>query len=225
MKGGERKEDFFQKNVSRPSNPTDELAQNVSNKNPFRTNYSSIYSSNVPNLTVFSIIYMVQIRFFGPGELNQKGVRRAQYCSTKETIDFVLRIVATFARFCSFLILTSSSRTCSSTLKFSRISVFSLLCCFQLIRRQILHFSNIQCCPALNRRFRFRSVVPILHHRISHGTLKVALRPSGVLLVLLPRSMLLKVCLALPITIILFLARCHLPMAVGHPSFRFPTKK
>ena len=28
-----------------------------------------------------------------------------------------------------------------------------------------------QCCPALNRRFRFRSVVPNLHHRISHGKL------------------------------------------------------
>ena len=43
--------------------------------------------------------------------------------------------------------------------------------CFQLIRRQILHFSSIQCCPALNRHFRFRSVFHNLHHRISHGKL------------------------------------------------------
>ena len=66
---------------------------------------------------------------------------------------------------------SSSSRTCSGTQKFSRISVRSLLYCFQLIRRQILHFSNIRCCPALNRRSRFRSVVPNLCHRISCGTL------------------------------------------------------
>ena len=41
----ERKEFFFflKKNVSEPSNPPDELAQNVSQKNPFRTNYSSIF--------------------------------------------------------------------------------------------------------------------------------------------------------------------------------------
>ena len=98
-------------------------------------------------------------------------LRFEQWCTTEATIGFVLRIVATFARFLSFLILTSSSRTCSNTQKVSRISVFRSLYCFQLIRRQILHFSNIQCCPVLNRRFRFRSVVPHLRHRISHGKL------------------------------------------------------
>ena len=46
---------FFPKNVSRPSNPPDELAQNVSKKNPFRTNYSSIFSAKVQNLAVFFI--------------------------------------------------------------------------------------------------------------------------------------------------------------------------
>ena len=48
---------FFlkKKNVSRPSNPPDELAQNVSKKNPFRTNYSSIFSAKVQNLAVFFI--------------------------------------------------------------------------------------------------------------------------------------------------------------------------
>ena len=70
---------FFAKNVSRPSNPPDELAQNVSKKNPFRTNYSSIFSAKVQNLAVFSFIYMIRIRFFGPQELIQKYFRRAQY--------------------------------------------------------------------------------------------------------------------------------------------------
>ena len=68
--------DVCPKNVSRPSNPPDELAQNVS-KNPFRTNYSSNFSSKVQNLTVFLIIYMIRIRFFGPGELIQKYFRAA----------------------------------------------------------------------------------------------------------------------------------------------------
>ena len=72
---------FFPKNASGPSNPPDELAQNVSKKkkNPFRTNYSSIFSSKVQNLTVFSIIYKIRIRFFGPGELFQKYFSAAQY--------------------------------------------------------------------------------------------------------------------------------------------------
>ena len=86
-------------------------------------------------------------------------------------MGLVLRIVATFARFFSFLILTSSSRTCHRIQKFSRTSVLSLLYCFQLIRRQILHSSYIQCCLALNRRSRFRSVVPKLCHRMSYGKL------------------------------------------------------
>ena len=67
------------KYVSRPSNPPDELAQHVSKKNPRRTNYSSIFSAKVQNLTVFSFIYMIRIRFFGPGELNQKVFLGAQY--------------------------------------------------------------------------------------------------------------------------------------------------
>ena len=45
----------------------DEIAQNlVRTKKPSRTNYSS--SSKVQNFTVFSIIYMIRIRFFGLGE-------------------------------------------------------------------------------------------------------------------------------------------------------------
>ena len=38
------------------------------------------FSSKVQNLTVFSIIYMIRIRFFGPGELIQKYFSAAQYC-------------------------------------------------------------------------------------------------------------------------------------------------
>ena len=48
-------------------------------KNPFRTNYSSIVSSKLQNLTVFSIIYMIRIRFFGLGELIQNGLGTTQY--------------------------------------------------------------------------------------------------------------------------------------------------
>ena len=64
----------------------------------------------------------------------------------KATIGFV----ATFAQLFSFLILTSSSRTCSCIQKVSRIFVFPSLSCFQLIRHKILRFSNIQCRLALN---------------------------------------------------------------------------
>ena len=37
------------------------------------------YPSKVQNLTVFSINYMIRIRFFGPAELIQKYFRAAQY--------------------------------------------------------------------------------------------------------------------------------------------------
>ena len=93
-----------------------------------------------------------------------------QYCGTEATIGFVLRIVAICARFFSFLILTYLRLELVPIPRRSRVSlVFSLLYCFQLIRRQSLHFSNIQCCPAPKRRSRFRSVVPNLCHRISYG--------------------------------------------------------
>ena len=80
MERNERKMIFFQKKVSEPSNPPDELAQNVSKKKKNRrTNYSSIFPWKVQNLTVFSIKYMIRIRFFGPGELIQKYFRAARY--------------------------------------------------------------------------------------------------------------------------------------------------
>ena len=68
-----------QENVSRPSNPPDELPQHVSKK---KKNVGRIFppflSSKVQNLTVFSIIDLIRIRFFGPGELNQNGFRAAR---------------------------------------------------------------------------------------------------------------------------------------------------
>ena len=73
MKRGE----FFQKNVSETSNPPDELAQNVSKKIPVRRILPP-FSAKVQNLAVFSFIYMIRIRFFGPRELNQKGFSGAR---------------------------------------------------------------------------------------------------------------------------------------------------
>ena len=77
MKRDERKDDFLQ-NVSEPSNPPDELAQHVSKQNHRRTNLSSIFCKSSESGRI-SIIYVIPIRFYGPRELNQKGVRRARY--------------------------------------------------------------------------------------------------------------------------------------------------
>ena len=67
---------FFKKNVPGHSSPPAELAQNVSKKNPRRTNYSSIFPSKVQNLTVFSFIYMIRIRFFWARGINSEWVFR-----------------------------------------------------------------------------------------------------------------------------------------------------
>ena len=47
----------------------------------FRKNilFGRIIRSKVQNLTVFSIIYMIRIRFFGPGELIQKYFSAPQF--------------------------------------------------------------------------------------------------------------------------------------------------
>ena len=79
MKRREKKEKCFSlKNVSRPPNPPDELTQNVSKKNPRRTNYSSIFLQKFRNLAFVSINYRIRIRFFGPGELIQNGLGTEQ---------------------------------------------------------------------------------------------------------------------------------------------------
>ena len=65
---------FVRKNVSEP-----ELAQHVSKKKKKPFGRIIPFPSTVQNLTVFSIIEMIRIRFFEPGELFQKGFRAAQY--------------------------------------------------------------------------------------------------------------------------------------------------
>ena len=73
----EMKENLFFKNVSRPSNPPDELVQNDSKKS-LSDELFLHFSSKVQNLTVFSIIYMIRIRFFRPVESIQNGFRAAR---------------------------------------------------------------------------------------------------------------------------------------------------
>ena len=68
----DRGEIFFPKHVSRPSNPPDELAQNVSKKNPRRTNYSSIFSAKVQNLAVFFIYLHDSNSFFWARGINSE---------------------------------------------------------------------------------------------------------------------------------------------------------
>ena len=71
----------------------------------------------------------------------------------------------------SFLKVTSLCRTCflyPGSLSHPCVPFAVLL--FQSIRQSILCFTDIQCCPALNGRFRFRSVVLNLCHRISYCT-------------------------------------------------------
>ena len=60
MKRDERRYGFVEKCL-KPKKKSDELAENVSKKNPRRTNYSSILPSKVQ-------IYMSQIQCFGPVE-------------------------------------------------------------------------------------------------------------------------------------------------------------
>ena len=79
---------FFEKNVSEPSNPPDELTQNVSKKIPFVRIIPPFVCRKVQNVTVFffffSFFYMIRIRFFGPGELIQNGFRAAQYSTQQQ---------------------------------------------------------------------------------------------------------------------------------------------
>ena len=69
---------IFQKNVSRPSNPPDELTQNVSKKkkNHRRTNYSYIFSAKVQNLTVFFIYLHDSFSIFRARRINSEWVSR-----------------------------------------------------------------------------------------------------------------------------------------------------
>ena len=90
-----------------------------------------------------------------------------QHCSTEATIGFFFKI-------CAILLLLDTEVFFLNLFLYPKVSpffVFPSLFCFRSIRHRIRRFSSIRCCPALNRRFRFRSVVPDLCHRISYGTL------------------------------------------------------
>ena len=64
-----KEEMILLENVSKKKkNPPDELAQHVSKNNSPRTNFS--FQSSESH-TVFSIIYMIQIRIFGPRDSAQ----------------------------------------------------------------------------------------------------------------------------------------------------------
>ena len=80
----EGKDDFFQKNVSRPSNPSDESAQNISKKIPFGRIIPPFFLQKFRIWPFFSFIYMIRIRFLGPGELNQNYFRAAQYLTAPQ---------------------------------------------------------------------------------------------------------------------------------------------
>ena len=78
------------KNVSEPSNPPDELAHNVSEKN-LSDEVFLHFSSKVQNLTVFSIIYMIRIRFFGLVRINSEWVFRCTViaCAIDDSRDYL----------------------------------------------------------------------------------------------------------------------------------------
>ena len=79
MKRREKKEkmNFFQKMFEDPQYQPDELAHNVSKKIPFGRKFPPFFCKSSES-DVFSIIYMIRIRFFGPRELIQNGFRAAQ---------------------------------------------------------------------------------------------------------------------------------------------------
>ena len=73
---------FFLEKKFLNSIPSDELAQNVSKKS-LSDEFFLCFTSKVQNLTVFSMIYMIRIPFFGPGELIQRYFRAAR-CLLRE---------------------------------------------------------------------------------------------------------------------------------------------
>ena len=75
----ERKEDFFVNTVSEPSNPPDELAQNVSKK-PLSDELLLLFFffDSSESDRFFQIFCMIRIRFFGSEESIQRTFRRAR---------------------------------------------------------------------------------------------------------------------------------------------------
>ena len=72
---------FFVNNVSRPSNPPDELAKNVSKKIPFGRIVPPFFLRKFRILPCFQLFTLFEFDFSGRGELNQKGFSGAQYWS------------------------------------------------------------------------------------------------------------------------------------------------
>ena len=74
MKRGMKRGDFFfKKNVSRPSNPPDEIAQNVLKKNPFQTNCSSFFCKSAESGRFFIYLHDSNSFFSGRGNLIRMG--------------------------------------------------------------------------------------------------------------------------------------------------------
>ena len=60
----------------------DPQTRQMNDSKMFRRKFSDelfLFSSKVQNMTLFSIIHMIRIRFFGPGELIQNGFQAARY--------------------------------------------------------------------------------------------------------------------------------------------------
>ena len=82
MKRCKKKEKiFFSKNVSEPSNPPDELAQNVSKKSLSDEFFLHFFCKSSESGRFFIYLHDSNSFFFGgPGELIQNGFSAAQYC-------------------------------------------------------------------------------------------------------------------------------------------------
>ena len=74
----DRGEFFFLKNVSGPSNPPDELAQNVSKKIPVGRIIPPFFLQKFRIWPFFNYLHESNSIFWAPRELIQKGVRAAR---------------------------------------------------------------------------------------------------------------------------------------------------
>ena len=78
---------FFRKMFQNPQ------TRQMNQPNMFRKKKNTVgrflppFSEKVQNLVVFSFIYMIRIRFFGPRELNQKGFSGARYSSLRYVFE------------------------------------------------------------------------------------------------------------------------------------------
>ena len=71
LKRAERKDDFFRKNVSEPSNPSDELVQHVSKRNLFRTKFSSFFFTSSESYRVFHYLHDSNSIFLAEGIISE----------------------------------------------------------------------------------------------------------------------------------------------------------